>query len=595
MTFLKKIVFPRFLVIALQIIVIIGILSSCSTDTRSVKEIIDEKVTELYKTKSEQELAVLNYDQAIWLFSEDELEILATRHWMFDVNVPVIVSVMRSTKQKIVPYWLADSGFKKTDFLMENEMTTYEVWQKKFNAGSVGLGINGVENYSLHYFVSVAPQNKKDKLELTHFFPKKQYVGVLDNGAFTYHDWDELVLTNVPKTLKGQKLLTTIRGRGTETHLVGAFRSTDHPSSKKPDQIMLTWSSDPATGIDIQWRTDTTVSSGTVKYREKGYMEEIVVQSEKYMLEDRVLMNDRFINRFTAKIRNLKPATTYEYQIELQTGWKENQTFSTAAKDDSFAFIWFGDTHYSPQFGKLFNKAEVEHPETAFYTIAGDLVSDGLHRNQWDDLFDFPKSVISRKPLMSVPGNHDNRSGLGALMFRELFSYPKNGPEGVEKEQTYSFTYKNALFLMIDATSPINAQTAWMEEQLKNTDATWKFAVFHFPPYNWEEPYYDIQKAWVPVFDKYHVDMVFSGHIHYYMRSKPMKAGEVVNSYNSGTAYIISIAIPSHTPEMTDEPYAGVRKPEGQFYQYLKIDGYELTYQSIDSEGNPADSFSIKK
>jgi hypothetical protein len=196
---------------------------------------------------------------------------------------------------------------------------------------------------------------------------------------------------------------------------------------------------------------------------------------------------------------------------------------------------------------------------------------------------------------MCVPGNHDNRLGLGAKMYRDMFSYPKNGPSETNAEQTYSFNYKNALFLMIDATSPVEKQTAWIEEQLKNSDATWKFAVFHFPPYNWEEPYFDIQKEWVPVFDKYHVDMVFGGHIHYYMRSKPMKKGEVTDSYNDGTAYIISIGIPSKTEDYTDEPYAETRKMEGQFYQYLKVEGNRLSYFAFDSNNAIADTFTLKK
>jgi len=358
---------------------------------------------------------------------------------------------------------------------------------------------------------------------------------------------------------------------------------------------MLTWSDDPSTTMDIQWRTDTTVVAGTVKYREKGTNVIFSEEAKKYLMEDLLLMNDRFIHRFTAHLSNLKPGTIYEYLIDQETEWKANQTFTTQSEDDSFSFIWFGDTHYSPKFGELFNRADSTYPDAAFFTIAGDLVSDGLYRNQWDALFQYPKNVISRKPLMSVPGNHDNRAGLGALMYREFFSYPKNGPEGVEKEQTYSFTYKNALFLMIDATSPVDAQTEWIEEQLKNTDATWKIAVFHFPPYNWEEPYYDIQKAWVPIFDKYHVNMVFGGHIHYYMRSKPMKGGEVVNSYNDGTAYIISIGIPSRTRDAAEEPYAEVVKTEGQYYQYIEIEGDELIYTAFDSNNKVADSFTIKK
>jgi hypothetical protein len=74
-----------------------------------------------------------------------------------------------------------------------------------------------------------------------------------------------------------------------------------------------------------------------------------------------------------------------------------------------------------------------------------------------------------------------------------------------------------------------------------------------------------------------------------------MKNGEVVDSYKNGTAYIISIAIPSRSREMSDEPYAEVRKSEGQFYQYLKFEGNKMTYSALDAENNLIDSFSIKK
>jgi acid phosphatase type 7 len=568
---------------------------ACTHNVGSVKEVMDKTITRFYRTMDAKELQNLDNEKVMALLSDDEKEVLSTRHWMFTVNVPVIVSVIRSNEQKTTPFWLTKRGFVKTDKTMKNEQTTYEVWQKAFGAGPVGLGVNGFENFMLHYFVSVTPQNKNDVLKLTGFFPANQHVGVLDNGAFIYHDWDELVLKEVPESMKGEKLLTTIRGRGEETHLVGAFRSTAYPSSSRPDQIMLTWSSEPSTGIDIQWRTDTTVADGLVKYREKGSTQEFSVKASRYRMEDRVLMNDRYINRFTAELRNLKPGTTYEYQVAPRTDWSGEFTFTTQASDNQFSFTWFGDTHHSPKYGEILKKAENDYPDAAFYSIAGDMISDGLHREQWDDLFEFSKGVISRKPMMSVLGNHDNRSGLGALMYRELFSYPKNGPEGVQKEHTYAFTYKNALFLMIDATAPIDTQSVWIEKQLANSDATWKFAMFHFPPYNWEEPYFNIQKAWVPIFDKYHVDMVMSGHIHYYMRSKPMKEGKVVDSYNDGTAYLISVGIPAHTRQMTDEPYAVVRNTEGHLYQNVKINGNKLSFVSVNIDNKVIDSFSIQK
>ena len=563
---------------------------------KNVKEVMERVVTDLYKRTSQADLMKLDARKVIALFSKEELRILATTHWTFDVNVPVVVSAMVSNEKGSLPFWLTETGFKKTALTMKNKKTTYEVWQKSFGAGKVGLGINGFEDgLALHYFVAVAPQHKGDPLKITNFFPENQLESILQDGASTYNDWDELVLEEVPAELKGQKLLSTTRGRSAESHLVGAFRSTPYPSSQTPDQIILSWSADPSNSMDIQWRTNSKTDAATIKYREKGGSKVYSVTAEKMVMEDRMLVNDRFTNHFTAKLKNLKPGITYEYQITSQKEWTSAESFQTAAKDDSFSFLWFGDTHFSPQFGEILKKSWAAHPDASFFSIVGDLVSDGLNRNQWDALFEYTKETASRIPFMSVPGNHDNRAGLGAKMFCDLFSYPMNGPAGVPKEQTYAFTYKNALFLMIDATSPIEAQTAWIEKQLAETKAIWKIAMFHFPPYNWEEPYFDIQKAWIPLFDKYHADMVFGGHIHYYMRSKPMKAGKVVGSYKEGTAYIISVGIPNGDRNMTEEPYAAVRNGAGHIFQYVKIEGNTLTSESVNFQGKLIDTFTLTK
>ena len=563
---------------------------------KNVKEVMERVVTDLYKRTSQADLMKLDARKVIALFSKEELRILATTHWTFDVNVPVVVSAMVSNEKGSLPFWLTETGFNKTALTMKNKKTTYEVWQKSFGAGKVGLGINGFEDgLALHYFVAVAPQHKGDPLKITNFFPENQLESILQDGASTYNDWDELVLEEVPAELKGQKLLSTTRGRSAESHLVGAFRSTPYPSSQTPDQIILSWSADPSNSMDIQWRTNSKTDAATIKYREKGGSKVYSVTAEKMVMEDRMLVNDRFTNHFTAKLKNLKPGITYEYQIASQKEWTSAESFQTAAKDDSFSFLWFGDTHFSPQFGEILKKSWAAHPDASFFSIVGDLVSDGLNRNQWDALFEYTKETASRIPFMSVPGNHDNRAGLGAKMFCDLFSYPMNGPAGVPKEQTYAFTYKNALFLMIDATSPIEAQTAWIEKQLAETKAIWKIAMFHFPPYNWEEPYFDIQKAWVPLFDKYHADMVFGGHIHYYMRSKPMKAGKVVGSYKEGTAYIISVGIPNGDRNMTEEPYAAVRNGAGHIFQYVKIEGNTLTSESVNFQGKLIDTFTLTK
>ena len=569
--------------------------SSAKQEQVTVKTAIDRVVTDLYATRTAEELAQISQDNVMSLFTEQELKALASTHWMFDVNVPVVVSVMRSTKQSIEPFWLEESGFTRTGDTISNVQTTYEVWQKKFGKGRVGLGINGFENYGLHYFVSVAPQTPGDGLVLTGFFPENQYVGILEDGAFTYHDWTELVVQGVPEAMRGQMLLTTVRGRGVESHLIGAFRSTEYPSSDKPDQVMVTWSGDPSTTIDIQWRTSAKVTESTVSYRAAGSGDIQTAQGVSILMEDRLLMNDRYIHRFTAQLTGLTPGTTYEYLVGPEQDWNKAFSFTTAAADESFSFLWFTDTHNSPYFREILDLGFANHLQISFMAIAGDLVNDGLHRNQWDELFHYAGEVIPSKPLMAVPGNHDNRAGLGAGMFREMFSYPVNGPVGVEKEQTYAFTYKNCLFLMLDATSPVEQQNAWIEEQLSGTSANWKIVITHFPPYNFSDPYEDIQQEWIPLFDKYHVDLVFSGHIHYYMRSKPMRGGEVTESNAGGTVYVTSVAVPARERDIGEEPYAAVRNSLGHQYQYVAIDGNELTFKSVNISNQVVDSFSIKK
>ena len=585
----------RYVVTTVISILVIGCSHDASKKTGSVEEVMNNVITKLYYELTEDELNSLKYDDALSFFNEKEIDILSKRHWVFKVNTPVVVSVMRSNRQDVVPFWLERSGFIKTKLEMRNDNQSYEIWQKNFEAGNVELGINGFENFTYHYFVSVDPVDSSKNLEIKSITPENQFMTKLDNGAFTYHDWTELVLLDVPEEMKGEVLLTTIRGRGKESHLIGAFRKTTYPSTNIPDQILLTWSSDPSSSIDIQWRTDTTVKQLEVKYRVFGNDEVMSATADKYVMEDRELMNDRYIHRFTTKLENLNPGTKYSYLIEPETNWDKARSFTTAGNDDSFSFTWVGDVHQKTEFGLLHSKAEAKYPETAFYIIAGDLVDDGLYRNQWDELFENSKDIIDKKPLMNVIGNHDNRYGLGAKMYRDLFSYSNNGPEEVPEEHTYSFTYKNTLFLMLDATSPVDKQTRWVEAQLLKSDATWTIAVFHFPPYNGKEPYLNIQEEWVPIFDKYHVDLVFGGHFHYYMRSKPLNNGSVVNSFNEGTTYVISLGIPGRKVVLDNEPYAAVTEHNGWLYQHIKIDGKKLDFQSINFDGNLIDRFEIDK
>ncbi len=578
-----------------------ALLLGCSTretTDRNVSTVMDEVITRLYAEVPSTQYDAIDDEFILDFLTPEEKQVLATRYQYFTVNVPVIISLMRDRDQKTLPFWLGPAGFVKTGEFVKSESYTYEVWQKEFDAGRVELGINGFDKHRPVYFVSVAPKNSGDELIITDPYPSEYNIATLEENGFTYHDWSDLLIVEVPESLRGQKMFTTVRGRAREAHIKEGFRITPYPSSSKPDQVMLTWSDSPETTMDIQWRTDTATVDGVAKVwiADTTPTDTMIVQASRYRMQDRMLVNDRYIHRFTANVKGLTPGTRYSYRVgSVSTNqWSEVKSFKTGDGSSKFSFVWFGDTHCFPDTGRIVTLAS-KHTDIGFYTIAGDIVNTGLNRDDWDRFFAHSQNAFATKPLMPVPGNHDRQDGLGAKMYYDLFSLPQNGPAGVDKESTYAFEYGNALFLMIDGTSDWDAHTPWIEEQLRNTSARWKFAIFHFPPYNFEDPYPDLQEKWIPLFDRYHVDMVFGGHIHYYMRSKPMKAGKVVDRYEDGTVYAISISRPSRHNQIADEPYAVVQYKEDYFYQLMEIDGDVLKYSSYDQSDKLRDQFSITK
>lgn len=74
-----------------------------------------------------------------------------------------------------------------------------------------------------------------------------------------------------------------------------------------------------------------------------------------------------------------------------------------------------------------------------------------------------------------------------------------------------------------------------------------------------------------------------------------MKEGKIVPSYNNGTAYIISIGIPTRSRQAEDESYVATRNTEGHLYQYVQINGNELKFTTTNYNNKIIDSFTIKK
>jgi hypothetical protein len=569
-----------------------------------IQDTMDQIVTRFYANLTPDELRSLNQGRVLKLLTDEERHTLATKYWSFEVNVPVVVSLMRSVDQAEVPYWIEEAGFKKTDGIVKNDVQTYEVWQKSFDAGRVELGINGFDRHLTVYFVCVGPQTPGATVEITNIFPKDTSVIEMKRGAWYLRDWNDLYIEELPDSLVGQQLLTTCRGRAWEAHLVGAFRTTPFPSSDKPDDVILTWSESPTATQTIQWRSSAEVTTGVVRYREANAPTVTWTETPatSALIEDRLLMNDRYTYRHTAVLRGLKPATSYVYSAgsHQNEAWTVNTTFTTAPDGDTpFSFIYLGDIHCWRGVEGLLRTIEERHAETAFYIIAGDVTNTGLYRDDWDIVFEHARGVFDRKPVMWSLGNHDEPNGLGAWLPLALVEYPRNGPQGVEPERNYSFRYGNTQFLVLDVDTDPEIQADWMESQLSSADARHRIGVYHFPLYSLgrDDEYEAIRRRWEAVFAKHHLDLMLHGHVHYYLRTAPMRNGGVAKSFDEGTVYITSLGLEGRkisrqiqTPDYVEKFMTG-----GPWYQKIDIDGDRIVYHAYDAAGTVCDELTIDR
>ena len=479
----------------------------------------------------------------------------------------------------------------------------FEPWQKDFEVGEIGLGVNSLSGAGDHYFVSLQPLDPTQKVEVTDIYPEQHTFGTLSVGAKIYWNSSDSI-EKMPESLQGQVLLRGDSTRRRAAQITNIFMMTQYPSTKRPTDIVLTWSGDPHTTQSIQWRTNTDVAGGSVRFQEQdGTLEEDgwkLVTAETAPLKNATLVNDPICHHHTAVIEGLNAATTYVYQVADGTAWTEQAEFTTAPDTAvPFKFIYMGDVQAGfDTWGELVQGAFTSVPDAAFYVLAGDLVNRGNQREEWDSLFHNAEGIFDRRQLAPVIGNHECQGELGPWMYLDIFDLPENGPSTIPAERAYSFHYSNALFVMLDSNLPPEQQTEWLEAQLADTGATWKIVVYHHPLYSSDadRDNGELRQLWGSLFDKYHVDLALQGHDHAYLRTYPMNAGKRVESPADGTVYIVSNS-GSKFYEQGDHDYTEVGMTNVSLYQVLDltIEDDTLIYKSFDKTGTVKDEFVIKK
>ncbi|MDA1192023.1 MAG: hypothetical protein O3A46_10115, partial [Candidatus Poribacteria bacterium] len=152
------------------------------------------------------QLKNLNVDGVLAFLTEDERHVLGTEHLSFNVNVPVVVSVIHHKGFGNDPYWLTRGEFTETNWNVVIAEQNYGVWQKGFDAGWIGLGVNSLRGGGEHYLVVLTPKEAGASVEVTNLYPGVHRIGKAAVGEKAWADRNN-TMEELPQPLVGGTLI----------------------------------------------------------------------------------------------------------------------------------------------------------------------------------------------------------------------------------------------------------------------------------------------------------------------------------------------------------------------------------------------------
>jgi DMSO/TMAO reductase YedYZ molybdopterin-dependent catalytic subunit len=359
----------------------------------------------------------------------------------------------------------------------------------------------------------------------------------------------------------------------------------------KPEQIILTWTADPTSSQTITWLTSNN-SPAQVQYIMANEFNGNFDSAQEADVNGTTFGSVYY--RYTVNLNGLTPDTKYIYRVGNEGAWSDTLSFTTAADTDNFSFLYMGDVQSGyAEWGNMVDTVYQDYPQLKFSLLGGDLTDNSADENEWGQFLDAVAGVFSRIQMMPTMGNHDG------AMYSNFFALPDNGPIGLTQE-FYSFDYGNAHFVVLNSNKNTDqVAKQWLQEDLQNTDKTWKFAVFHHPAYPAFDDYKTIDDSiranWIPILEQNKVDMVFMGHQHVYMRTHPIYQGEVQTDPAAyGIIYVMGNSGSKTYAGGEGFPYIA-REETGSNYQVIDINGDVLTLTAKKANGELIESYTIHK
>jgi len=379
-------------------------------------------------------------------------------------------------------------------------------------------------------------------------------------------------------------LLLLATAGGTEAHASGQ-RTPDTAQLVRYPYVQSTTSSSTM----IAWATDIGGASEVRYSTDQSYSQVAAATS--------TLVNGQYYH--AATLTGLSAHTTYYYKIFTRgsdlTPWP-TVAFTTATTGDSFTFVAYGDSRDGSQAARDLS-AQMKLWSFDLALHSGDITLSGQYDEYQNQYFAIYSDTIRSIPFFTSLGNHDYGAN-PPQPYLDVFYLPENAPAG-DREEYYSFNWGNAHFIALDTNqsyAPGSAQYNWLVNDLENTHQYWKFVFFHHPPYSSSAHGSDlnVRNTLGPVFEKYHVALVFTGHDHDYERTWPMLNGAVSTAWDGGVVYVVTGGggaplYPAGADDFT--AYSSSR------YHFVRVQvaGCKLSLQAIDINGNVFDAYELSR
>jgi 3',5'-cyclic AMP phosphodiesterase CpdA len=259
------------------------------------------------------------------------------------------------------------------------------------------------------------------------------------------------------------------------------------------------------------------------------------------------------------------------------------QDLAVPLKNGSVKFAVIGDTGtgdtHQLAVAKQLTATRAKFPFD-FVVMVGDNIYGGNSAKDYERKFATPY-----KPLLdggvkfyAALGNHDDPSE----RFYKLFNM--NG------ERYYSFKPANGVrFFAMDSNYIDDKQLKWVDEELASSGSDWKICFFHHPPYSSGETHGSdetLRTQLEPIFVRHGVNVVLTGHEHFYERIKPQK----------GIAYFItgsSAKLREGNISQTQLTAKGF--DSGYTFMIVEIVGDDMYYQTITDTGKTVDSGTVHR